>query len=206
MPLNSVERNISDDGSEGADESRANLDSPTQDAALGVTVHVKLVARIAVAICLVATFSMVGTIFFVAAEPGVSYFDTVGNYSLTQERLIPILGISGLFVLLATAGLTWAIAVYTTFRIAGPLYGFAKKLEIGLAQKRLPEIRLRESDQLQPLGKALSYNAQLIEVHLDRVKSLYQNLKDATEREDPNTTEIDELMSQIEKEMSRVRS
>jgi len=77
---------------------------------------------------------------------GASYFDVVRAHVLTHRQLGPALLVGGLILLVLVAAITWLVALYGSFRFAGPLYRFTRNLR---EASRQPPMGIRQDDALQ---------------------------------------------------------
>ncbi|HHH46049.1 MAG TPA: hypothetical protein ENK53_03450 [Thiotrichales bacterium] len=104
------------------------------------------VARIAGGTSLLAAGVLLVVVFWIGDSGGTSYYEVVRAQVLTHRQLGPALLVGGLVLLILVATLTWLVALYGSFRIAGPLYRFACNLR--QTGERPPQ-RIRRDDALQ---------------------------------------------------------
>jgi hypothetical protein len=110
--------------------------------------HLRLIAKISLAVALSATLALVVGLTLVGAEGGDSYNALIRSHSLTGEYLGAAMLLAGL-MLIAIAGVaTWMIALYSSHRIAGPLYRFSQNLKLAAASDAAPMLELRKDDAL----------------------------------------------------------
>lgn len=110
--------------------------------------HLRLIAKISLAVAISATLGLVVGLTLVGAEGGDSYAAVIRSRSLTGEYLGPAMLLAGL-MLIAIAGVaTWLIALYSSHRIAGPLYRFSQNLKLAAASDAAPMLELRKGDAL----------------------------------------------------------
>ena len=111
--------------------------------------HLKLVAKIALSVSAVACAGLLSVLFLLTEQKGYGYGHIVGVHSLVNQNLGSALLAFGL-ALLALAGITtWGIALYSSVRIAGPLYRIARTLEMEIDQGPAVPVAIRRTDQLQ---------------------------------------------------------
>ena len=86
-------------------------------------------------------------VVLLAGSPGVSYLQNVQSLAMTHRQL-PMVMLAGGLTLAAGTGLTtWLITLYSSFRVAGPLYRFSRNLELGIETGRVPRIRIRGREE-----------------------------------------------------------
>ncbi len=137
--------------------------------------HLRWVAKIALS---VGTLSIVGlgcVLFVLTRESGASYFDLITSHSYVHENLGSTLLIGGCFLLAFTSILTWLISLYSSFRIAGPLFRLARNIETSLTRGPVKPLPIRNSDRLHR-------EAALLEDTLDALASHYRALEEEVDR------------------------
>lgn len=116
-------------------------------AAPSIFFHLRLIAKISLAVALSATLALVAGLTLAGAGGG-SYAALIRSHSLTREYLGAAMLLAGL-MLIAIAGVaTWMIALYSSHRIAGPLYRFSQNLKLAAASDAAPMLELRKGDAL----------------------------------------------------------
>lgn len=110
--------------------------------------HLRWVAKIALSVGAMAAAGLGITLNILTDGSGTSYGELIQSHSIVHAYLGPALLIGGFFLLAATAFLTWLIALYSSFRIAGPLFRFSRNLENAIAHGPAKPIPIREGDRL----------------------------------------------------------
>jgi hypothetical protein len=132
--------------------------------------HLKMVAKIALSVSALACAGLLSVLFLLMDRRGSSYADIVGAHSLASQNLGPALLLFGL-ALLAFAGIvTWLIALYSSFRIAGPLYRFAQNLEREIEQGAVVPLAIRRGDQLQREWREFEASMAALHSHFDDLR------------------------------------
>ena len=127
--------------------------------------HLKMMAKIALSVSALACAGLLSVLFLLTDRRGNSYADIVGAHSLASQNLGPALLLFGL-ALLAFAGIvTWLIALYSSFRIAGPLYRLAQNLELEIEHGPAVPIAIRRGDQLQREWKEFAASMAALHGH-----------------------------------------
>lgn len=128
-----------------------------------VLFHLKMVAKIALSVSAVACAGLLSVLFLLTDQRGDSYDQIIRVHSLASQNLGTALLVFGL-ALLAFAGIvTWLIALYSSFRIAGPLYRLAQNLELEIEQGPAVPVAIRRGDQLQREWK--EFEASMAALH-----------------------------------------
>lgn len=150
-------------------------------------IDLKLVSRFALYTSVVAVVLLVVSVLFLTDKMGASYAEIIYAHSFSQKHLKPVLLISGLCLLSFVAFITWLFTIYSTFRIAGPLYRFSRNLE--QAAEGVPPLGVRKDDALQDVSEQLKQSVGSLHGHyreIDRKISelLYQiDIKDSSDLE-----------------------
>ena len=125
------------------------MNGSSQRQTLPVPFDVRLVAKIALSVAVASCAGLLLVLFIVTDDSGTSYGHLIGAIELTREHLKPALLIFGL-AMVTFAGITaWAFSLYTSFRVAGPLYRISRNLETAIEFGPVVPVPIRETDQLQ---------------------------------------------------------
>ncbi|WP_206485984.1 hypothetical protein [Thalassotalea sp. G2M2-11] len=109
----------------------------------------KRVATVALWVSVIACLSL--AILIVSMDvPDGDYLSILQSLTNSQNNLSVILLGVGIWLIGATAATTYVITLYSSFRVAGPLFRFARNLEFGHQHKTpLPFIKIRSYDYFQ---------------------------------------------------------
>lgn len=127
--------------------------------------HLRGVARIALWAGAIAVGGLVVMLYALTDSTGTSYGELIRSHTITQHQLGPALLIGGLFLLAFTACLTWLIALYSSFRVAGPLFRLARNLEASISHGPVKPVPIRESDQLHADAKLQAESLRALAGH-----------------------------------------
>ncbi len=132
--------------------------------------HLKMVAKIALSVSALACAGLLSVLFLLADQTGDSYAQIIGVHSLAGQNLGPALLVYGLALLAFAGVVTWLIALYSSFRIAGPLYRFAQNLEMEIAQGPAVPVAIRRRDQLQREWKEFEASMAVLHSHFSDLR------------------------------------
>lgn len=128
-----------------------------------------LVGRVGLGVTVMVGLVLIAVMASLDRIDGSGYVQVLGSLAAGRENLLPALCLSGA-ILLAVAGLlTWLVARYVSFRVAGPLYRFM--CNVDAARTGLGATHdLRRGDLLQQESRKLldaiaSVDAYQIELH-----------------------------------------
>ncbi len=130
-----------------------------------------LVGKISLWFSLVALIGLFGVVW-IAGSAGGDYLGQIQSLALARKNLPLIMLSGGLLLALGTGLTTWVIVLYSSFRIAGPLYRFSQNLEQGVSQGEVPRVPIRSKDLLQAESLFLQDTVSTLYGHyadLDRV-------------------------------------
>lgn len=113
-----------------------------------IFLHLKLVGKISLGVGIIAVFSLLISLMFVTGQTQESYAQIVRNHSLTRTHLATVMLMIGLMLVAIAALITWMIVMYSSFRIAGPLYRFSQNLKLASASDVAVLGKLRRGDSL----------------------------------------------------------
>lgn len=138
-----------------------------------------IVTRISLSICLMTAIILLIMLSVVLVNVDGSYTDFIQSRAITQNNMQLAIMIAGLVLVTVTALLSWLISLYSSFRIAGPLYRFTHNLaHYANTEKMIP---IRTDDQLQALSKKIINAAQKVGRHkqalLNQIETCQQTLR-----------------------------
>ncbi|MBF0135657.1 MAG: hypothetical protein H7833_13780 [Magnetococcus sp. DMHC-1] len=151
-----------------------------------ITPHLKLVARIALFVGLAAAACFFVVAFFMMARDGKTYQDIFFANFQSRQQLAPALLFAGM-ILAAWAGIvTWVVALYSTFRVAGPVHHFATGLRELIRNGPQPISKMRAEDWLQEEHYHFSAAAKRLQYHYDMMSELVDLARVQVEIPEPN--------------------
>lgn len=134
--------------------------------------HLQLVAKIAFLLALISAAGLLTVIFWVTDDSGASYGSIIMSRSLTQQKLAPVMVVFGLLSVFVAATATWLIALYSSHRIAGPLFRFAENITAIHRDAFASPVAIRQTDMLQR-------DWQAFDAAQRRLREHYGDLRDA---------------------------
>jgi hypothetical protein len=149
-----------------------------------IFVHLKLVAKISLAVGSVAVLSLLGALTILGPSGADSYAAIVRSNALTAEHLATIVLLTGLVLVAITGVVTWLIALYSSFRIAGPLYRFSENLKLASAGNLTPLIKLRGGDTMRHQARRIESSIEKLRMHHAAVEQLALDANAALDRAD----------------------
>lgn len=113
-----------------------------------------------------------GMVFVAILIPNsdTSYYQQVQSLTLSQKNLPLLMLIGGLVLAVGTGITTWVIAIYSSFRVAGPLFRISNNLEQGIESSLVANIPLRKDDFLQEDAKLLQETSTHLHQHYSRMQ------------------------------------
>jgi len=176
-----------------------NTDQPTVDPTPMFFFHFKLVAKLAACVGGISTLGWATVVFYLTSAGGESYFDVVRAFSITEQKLAPVMWASG-FLLIGIIGfITWGISLYSSFRIAGPLFRFSRNLEMVCDKGPVPVLGIRETDKLQEESKLLVASVDRLATHYNSMAAIIERAEVLIDSKDPDDTE------RLEKTLRRLK-
>lgn len=127
--------------------------------------HLKMVAKIALSVSALACAGLLVLLWLLTDSTGSSYGKIIGVHSLASQNLGTAVLVFGLVMLVIAGIITWLIALYSSFRIAGPLYRLAQNLEMEIEHGPTAPIAIRRGDQLQREWKEFKASMEALHGH-----------------------------------------
>ena len=169
--------------------------------------HARLIARIALASGLLAAIVLLALIYALTGGSADDYSALVRSHTLTERNLAPAMLVAGLVLLAAAGALVWLAALYTSFRVAGPLYRFARNMEAACRGGEVTGIRRR--DCLQQTSRQLAGSARRFRAHYEELRAVAARLEQALAAAEAATpaaaAEIRSAVEELQRLATRVR-
>ena len=160
------------------------------DPILSLQHRLRLTGIVSSAISLLGTVVMLATLYLLfRAQPGQSYYQVIQSLTLSQERLVPAMMLAGSAIAILAGLITWLIVLYSSHRVAGPLYRFSKNLELEIGQGPITPVQLRRDDSFQTLSARLAGAADSLESYYEDQLRLVEALTQCVEAEDAQGVE-----------------
>ena len=123
----------------------------------------------------------------------------------TADYILPAVFFSSLIVIIVTGAATIFITLFTSHRIAGPLYRIEKDIQEVAAGNLKQEFNLRQGDEIKPIAEGLNIMTHFLR---DEVSLLKKNI---TELESLSATsaapqEIGEKIKEIKISMEKLKT
>lgn len=120
-----------------------------------IFLHLKLVAKVSLAVGALAVLALLGVLTLITGESGEAYGAIIRSRSLTRQHLGAAMLVAGLLLVAIAGFMTWLIALYSTFRVDGPLYRFSQNLKLAGASDSSKLIELRKGDALSKQAEGI---------------------------------------------------
>ena len=173
------------------DISRDNPDkSSHRDPVLSMQNRLRLTARVALGVSLVSATALLLAMYLLQRDqPAENYYQIIQSLTRSQDRLLFAMVTAGALTILLAGLLTWIITLYSSHRVAGPLYRFSKNLEMEIERGPVATTGLRNDDDFQELSKKLGSAAAELSLYYGDQLALLDELSqhlDSTQPLDPN--------------------
>lgn len=135
-------------------------------------IHLGRFRRVAKISFWIALISITGLLFIAVYidTPDTGYRENISSLVISRRNLDLLLLLTGLWLMAFTAIVTWLITLYSSFRVAGPLYRFSRNLEVVTKGGTVPLIRIRNTDYLQE-------ECELLDASISSLYSYYGELR-----------------------------
>jgi hypothetical protein len=159
-------------------------------AATQVIFHFTRLAGIALSVGVVVCAGTLVVLMLATNDKGISYGQAIDAYGLTRWNLGWGFLVFGL-AMVSFAGITaWLVSLYSTFRVAGPLFRFSRNLEMEIERGPIAPIPIRRCDQLQREWKEFDAGVAALREHYDQLRQAAKEARQfpyagATHRESP---------------------
>ncbi|MDO8413152.1 MAG: hypothetical protein Q7S51_05100 [Gallionellaceae bacterium] len=128
---------------------------------------IKTVLIVAAVSCVAATLVLI----FVLGKSGTTHAAVSSYFSLSRKQIGPTLIFVGFFMVGFAGFMTWLFALYTSHYIAGPLYRFARNIEILIKQGLVTPIPTRKKDLLKLQEKQMQLSVAKLQQHYGAIRA-----------------------------------
>lgn len=167
--------------------------------------HLKRVAGIALSVSVAACAGMLGVLMLVTDDKGTSYGQIIGTYSLTGRNLSWGLLVFGLAIVAFAGVTTWLISLYSSFRIAGPLYRFSRNLEMEIERGPVALVPIRRTDQLQREWKEFDASVAALRGHYDELRRALEEAELSLPADPAGAASLSQAIARLQEIERRVR-
>lgn len=113
-----------------------------------IFLHLKLVAKVGLSLFVLSVLTICAVLLILGGGAGGTYEALVRSNSQIRQHLNEAMLLGGLALMAVTGFVTWLIVLYSSFRIAGPLFRLSKNLKLANESDTLQLINLRRGDAL----------------------------------------------------------
>jgi len=167
------------------------------------TLRFRIISKIALGATLAAIVVLVSAMLFFSDEKGMDYLQLMQFRSVTQENLGSLLAIAGLFLLVCIGALSWVLALYGSFRVAGPLYRLSRNLEQASISTELPGVR--QGDCFQDVSHQLHQAVDMVHEHYACMGQQFNMLEELFESRAEKPGELEAMLVRLKENVHRVR-
>lgn len=128
-------------------------------------------AKIALVIAAISCLGAVLILHFITGATGSSYAEVARYFSLSRHSIGPTMLVAGLILVSFASVITWLIALYASFYVAGPLFRFAKNLESLIEHGPGPVIPTRKTDRLKQEEEKMKQAVARLHQHYSEIRT-----------------------------------
>lgn len=132
--------------------------------------RLRLISKIALMVGGLSCLCMLLALNFITDNSGVNYETIIRSYSLSRQHIGPTLLVAGLFLVSFAGAITFLIALYTGFYIAGPLFRFARNIELLIERGTITPISTRKNDLLKQEEQQIKRSIIKLQKHYDEIR------------------------------------
>lgn len=173
--------------------------------AIPVAFDVRLVAKIALSVAVASCVGLLLVLFVIADDTGASYGHLIVATDVTRQNLKPALLVFGLVMVVFAAITTWLFSLYTSFRIAGPLYRISRDLETAIECGPVAPDPIRNTDQLQREWRQFEASVAALREHYEELWKALDDGETALRADTPDSISLAQAIARLRKAEQRVR-
>ena len=146
--------------------------------------HLKMVAKIGLITGVIACIVLLAILLLITDSAGDSYGHIIQSHALTRQHLGLAMLVGGMVLVSFSGLLTWVIALYSSFRVAGPLYRFSQNFMQVTLNDSAELIGIRKEDYLQEQADAIKKAVLVLHEQHRTMKNAAQEASTALEAGD----------------------
>ena len=157
----------------------------------------KRVARNALWVSVISMLFL-GLLIMSLNAPTGNYFAILQSLTNSQDNLPYLILAAAALLIGATATTTYFIIIYSSFRVAGPLYRFARNLEFGHQNNNAtPFIKIRQQDYFHQECDLMSDSTDVLLSHYQALSQEVEQLAKLNQNVDKNKASIISKIKQL---------
>ena len=171
-----------------------------------VLLHVKWVAKIALSVAATASAALLLAIFLATDDNGTDYATIIFTHNLTRQSLGPAMLVFGLLMVAIAAIATWFITLFSSFRIAGPLFRFSQNLKSILDNTFAVPMAIRRTDMLQGEWNRFDASQAKLRDHYGSLREAFEQCEQALhEGAEPDGVSVPQALARLREVERRVQ-
>lgn len=131
------------------DTKTAKIVQMTESRRAHVPLDVRLVAKIGSSVAVASCLGLLLVLVLVSDEKVSGYAPIIGAFALAKHDLEPAMLVFGLAIVGFAGIAAWLFSLYSSFRVAGPLYRISRDLQLQIEHVAVRPMPIRIGDQLQ---------------------------------------------------------
>ncbi|MBF0161299.1 MAG: hypothetical protein HQL88_03335 [Magnetococcales bacterium] len=136
--------------------------------------HFRTVGKISLYVALLTALCLLVAVYYLAGTEGGSYLAIFDAHTLTKKQLLPALLIAGAVLVVVAGVITWMVVLYSTIRVAGPLYPLSRSLEGLILDGSAPVRSRRQEDALSEEYMLFAGGAKRVQYHYDSLHEMVE--------------------------------
>lgn len=124
----------------------------------------------------------------------------------TADYILPMVLLSSLIVIISVGMATILVTLFTSHRIAGPLYRIEKDVNEILSGNLNVRFNLRAGDEIKPLAVSLDMMAQDLKGRIIRMKRTIDEIETAANSSAQVSTEAKDKIKSLKEEIKKFRT
>lgn len=167
--------------------------------------QLKMTARVALGISVLAAIVLLLTLYFLfKGHQQGSYLAVLQSFAQSQDELVPAMLLGGAMIILIAGVVTWFILLFSSARIAGPLFRFSRNVEMQISEGPVETIKLRKADYLQELSDKLSQAVDGLAENYAQQVEVIDELSNSLDSKQPlSMDEYNKFLQQLKDRVNR---
>lgn len=164
--------------------------------------HIKIIGTVSLVVGALSFVVLFLLLAYIKSDTASTYWSFIHSGSITRQSLGPGMLLAGLLLTSAAAVITWLVALYASFRIAGPLFRFSQNMVMLIGSGDIKLIPIRKKDMLRE-------EAQLFVQTFNSLQDHYREIGAAADKAlaqiDSGSTDLMKSLEELRELDRRVR-
>lgn len=163
------------------DTNAARIASMTDSRHAHLPPDLKLVAKIGLSVAVASCLGLLLVLVLIGVDRVRGYAPIIGAFGLARHSLGQAMWVFGLAITSFAGIAAWGFSLYTSFRVAGPLYRISRNLQLQIEHGTARLVPIRADDSLQQQWKDFEASVAVLHAQHEELRRAVIDVEQALE-------------------------